>query len=214
LTPLTSAKGRTKLTRTRACPRLTLASGSQMCRGRHIVMVRGFYVSVSFPVSFGSVLTTCCPNGMRCCPNGSSCCPFSSWCCPFLRRDLRKLPGPGKTQVMHVELDCPWVSVSGGLRLLAPDGRSFRLRGATASADGHVEVPAKVAHHLYEAGVATEPCDLRVAVARDHCGSAALGARAHSPPPGRPAAPAVRVGALPRQLPSHWQMSCTPSCPR
>lgn len=58
---------------------------------------------------------------------------------------------------MHVELDCPWVSVSGGLRLLAPDGRSFRLRGATASADGHVEVPAKVAHHLYEAGVATEP---------------------------------------------------------
>lgn len=69
---------------------------------------------------------------------------------------------------MHVELDCPWVSVSGGLRLLAPDGRSFRLRGATASADGHVEVPAKVAHHLYEAGVATEPCDLRVAVVSDH----------------------------------------------
>ena len=69
---------------------------------------------------------------------------------------------------MHVELDCPWVSVSGGLRLLAPDGRSFRLRGATASANGHVEVPAKVAHHLYEAGVATEPCDLRVAVVSDH----------------------------------------------
>ena len=69
---------------------------------------------------------------------------------------------------MHVELDCPWTSVSGGLRLLAPDGRSFRLRGATASADGRVEVPADVARHLYEAGVATEPCDLRVAVVSDH----------------------------------------------
>ena len=69
---------------------------------------------------------------------------------------------------MHVELDCPWTSVSGGLRLLAPDGRSFRLRGATASADGRVDVPADVARHLYEAGVATEPCDLRVAVVSDH----------------------------------------------
>ncbi|MSS45380.1 hypothetical protein FYJ43_04850 [Cutibacterium sp. WCA-380-WT-3A] len=68
---------------------------------------------------------------------------------------------------MHVELDCPWIPVSDGLRILAPDGRSFRLRGAKASTDGRIDVPADVARHLYEVGVATKPSDLRVAVVSD-----------------------------------------------
>lgn len=130
------------------------------------MMVRGF-LCIARPASAAD-LATCCPTGMTCCPEESSCCPSSSSCCPSLHRDFRQHPWLGKVQTIYVELDCPWISVPGALRLLAPDGRSFRLRGATASVDGHVEVPADVARHLYEAGLATKRSDLRVTVVSDH----------------------------------------------
>lgn len=95
------------------------------------------------------------------------CCPSAVMCCPSSRRPFPTLRGFRNPQSMRVELDCPWTPVPGGLRLLAPDGRSFRLMGVQATYDGNIDVPANVAQRLHESGLATRPSGLRVAVISD-----------------------------------------------
>ncbi|WP_419763412.1 hypothetical protein [Cutibacterium avidum] len=109
----------------------------------------------------------CCSNSHMCCPRRAACCPSLLTCCPSSRWSFPALQAFRDSQGMRVELDCPWTPVPGGLRLLAPDGRSFRLRGVRASYDGHVDVPADVANRLHESGMVTMPTGLRVAVVSD-----------------------------------------------
>lgn len=75
---------------------------------------------------------------------------------------------------MHVHLNCPWVRLPRGVRLLGTDGQSFMLNGADPDSGGRLEVPTSVGRQLQTLGLVRRPTAPRVAVVTSEGYSQAL----------------------------------------